>query len=187
MALRLRSPPPDMLELFRKAGAKYNIDPALLVAQARQESAFNPKAGSGQGARGVMQIMPATGADLGVGDPEDLYNPGINIDAGAKYMRQLLDRFGGDNQKALAAYNTGTKNVEKYGMDTVLGPRWNSAKNPGETGDYVRNILANYKGSQPVAKRNASGEVDIEDLRPHISGANFAILGQAGSSRRGVL
>lgn len=93
------------------AAAKYGIDPALVEAVMHQESRGNEKARSAKGARGLMQLMPQTAVGLGV-DPED---PAQNIDGGARYLRQMLDQFGGDEEKALAAYNAGPNAVQKHG------------------------------------------------------------------------
>ena len=94
------------------AAAKHGVDPALLKALIRQESNFNPNAVSPAGATGLTQLMPATAAGLGVTDPT---NPQQAIDGGAKYLRQQLDRFGGDEKMALAAYNAGPGAVARFG------------------------------------------------------------------------
>ena len=94
------------------AAARNGVDPALLKALIRQESNFNPNAGSPAGAQGLTQLMPATAAGLGVTDVTD---PAQALDGGAKYLKQQLDAFGGDVAKALAAYNAGPGAVAKYG------------------------------------------------------------------------
>ena len=111
---------------------RYNIDPLLIYAQMHQESGFKLKATSYKGARGLMQLMPATAIRFGV---TDIYNPKQNIEAGVKYMRWLLDKFGGDLRLALAGYNAGEGAVMKYGYQI---PPYN------ETQEYVRRITARY-------------------------------------------
>lgn len=98
--------------IFEAASQKYGIPLNLLKAVAKVESSYNPKATSRCGAMGVMQLMPGTAKSLGV---SDAYDPGQNIMGGAKYLRQMLDRFDGDTGLALAAYNAGPGSVKKYG------------------------------------------------------------------------
>lgn len=111
---------------------RYNIDPLLIYAQMHQESSFKLKATSYKGARGLMQLMPGTAARFGV---SDIYNPKQNIEAGVKYMRWLLDTFGGDVVLALAGYNAGEGAVMKYG---------NRVPPYRETQEYVRRITGRY-------------------------------------------
>jgi len=94
------------------AAASNGIDPSLLKGLVSQESGFDPNARSGAGAVGLTQLMPGTAAGLGVTNPLD---PAQSLQGGAKYLREQLDRFGGDEQLALAAYNAGPGAVQKYG------------------------------------------------------------------------
>jgi hypothetical protein len=115
-----------------ESSKRYRIDPLLIYAQMHQESAFKLRARSYKGASGLMQLMPATAVRFGV---TDIYNPKQNIDAGVKYMRWLLDKFGGDVRLALAGYNAGEGAVMKYG---------NQIPPYRETQEYVRRIMARY-------------------------------------------
>jgi soluble lytic murein transglycosylase-like protein len=94
------------------AAASNGIDPALLKGLVSQESGFNPNARSGAGALGLTQLMPGTASSLGLTNPLD---PAQSLQGGAKYLREQLDRFGGDEKLALAAYNAGPGAVQKYG------------------------------------------------------------------------
>jgi soluble lytic murein transglycosylase-like protein len=111
------------------AAARNGVDPALLRGLIRQESNFNADARSPAGAMGLTQLMPATAAGLGVANPSD---PAQSIEGGAKYLKQQLDRFGGDVSKALAAYNAGPGAVQKY----------NGVPPYAETQNYVKNVTA---------------------------------------------
>ena len=102
----------DFFNLINEKAKKFNIDPALAQAMVDKESSRNPMAVSPKGAQGLLQLMPATGKELGLKDP---FDPDQNLEAGFKYLNQMKDRFGGDMKKALAAYNAGPGNVEKYG------------------------------------------------------------------------
>ncbi|MEP6940961.1 MAG: lytic transglycosylase domain-containing protein [Rudaea sp.] len=103
------------LDAYRReiatAAAEFGVDPALLRAVMHAESAFNPNAISNAGAQGLMQLMPATAADVGVTNPFDSTQ---NIRGGARYLGLLLQQFNGDERLATAAYNAGPQNVQKY-------------------------------------------------------------------------
>lgn len=98
-------------DLILKASQEHQIEPALIKAIIMAESSYNPRAKSKRGAKGLMQLMPNTAHELGI---DDLYDPSHNIDGGTKYFRFLLDRFNGNVNLALAAYNAGLKNVLRY-------------------------------------------------------------------------
>lgn len=106
------TPPAELEAIIQAAAKEHGIDPGLISAVIKQESNFRPGLTSSAGAQGYMQLMPGTAKELGV---TDVWDAGQNINAGAKYLRQMLDRFGWDYRKALAAYNAGPGNVQKYG------------------------------------------------------------------------
>lgn len=114
--------------LVSAAAQRYGIDPALLHGLIQQESGFDPNATSGAGATGLCQLMPSTAAGLGVTDPTD---PAQSIDAGARYLKQQLDAFGGDPSLALATYNAGPGAVQRSGGVPPYA----------ETQDYVQKVL----------------------------------------------
>lgn len=99
-------------DLILEAAAVHDVSPALLKAMMLVESGFNPSAVSPRGARGLLQLMPATARSLGV---DDAFDPAENIGGGARYLRKQIDRFGGNVDLAVAAYNAGPGNVKKYG------------------------------------------------------------------------
>lgn len=117
---------------IRDSGTRNGVDPVLIYAIMHQESAFKQKAVSHKGARGLMQLMPATAVRFGV---RNIFDPRDNIEGGTKYMRFLLDTFDGDVPLALAGYNAGEGAVFKYGRQV---PPYR------ETREYVRRIGERY-------------------------------------------
>ncbi|MDR7333405.1 lytic transglycosylase domain-containing protein [Roseateles asaccharophilus] len=128
---RIRTLAPLMADVAQR----HDIDPLLLHAVAHIESRHQSQAVSHAGARGLMQVMPATGRGLGVADARDLLTPEANLEASAKYLKQLQARFGNDLALVLAAYNAGEGAVERHGRRV---PPF------AETQAYVRNVLAVY-------------------------------------------
>ncbi len=117
--------------IIADAAAQYGLDPALIKAVIDTESGGNPQAVSPAGAQGLMQLMPKTAAELGVTDPLD---PIQNVKAGSRYLSQLMDRYQGNRQLALAAYNWGMGNLEK-----------NPHALPRETRNYIARIEKRYQ------------------------------------------
>lgn len=112
---------------FRAAALAYDLPYTLLLAVARGESDFDPMARSKANAHGVMQILwPTTANHLGIYRLSELYEPCTNIDAGARYLQELLERFGGDIHLALAAYNYGPERIPPDGEDIPSGATWYS-------------------------------------------------------------
>lgn len=139
----------------RQRAQERGLDPDLIARQIQQESGYNPRAVSSAGARGLMQLMPGTARDLGV-DPDDWRQ---NIDGGVTYMAQMRDRYNGDTELMLAAYNAGPGNADRRGRD------W--SQYAPETRNYVRALAGTDTGGEgqsggdgPVRQhRLPSGEV----------------------------
>ncbi len=122
--------------LIIEKGQKYGVDPALIKAVIKAESSFNPNAVSRSGAMGLMQLMPQTAAGLGVKDP---FDPEQNIDGGVRYLKAQLDRFNGNLELALAAYNSGPGRVAGLGLTDLTDPE-QMKKLPKETQNYIRKV-----------------------------------------------
>jgi hypothetical protein len=118
--------------LIYEAARKHQVNPRLVAALIRQESAGNIRAVSHKGARGLMQLMPATAKRFGV-SKDKLFDPQHNLEAGVKYLSWLVDQFPNDLAKILAAYNAGENAVTRYGGVPPYR----------ETRDYVRRIFGN--------------------------------------------
>lgn len=121
-----------MRALVRSAARSADVDPSLALAVAATESHFDPHARSAAGAIGVMQLMPRTAQALGVANP---YDPAQNVRGGTLYLRELLDRFGGDVRRAVAAYNAGPGAVSAHAGVPPFP----------ETRRYVERVMAAYR------------------------------------------
>ncbi|VXB23838.1 bifunctional muramidase and murein lytic transglycosylase [Bacillus sp. 349Y] len=117
--------------IISRAAERYGIPAKLVHSVVKQESGYNPEATSHAGAAGLMQLMPGTARGLGV---TDIYDPEQNVFAGAKYLKQMLVKYDGDMKLALAAYNAGPGNVDKYSGVPPFQ----------ETQNYVRKIMDSY-------------------------------------------
>ena len=134
-------------DMIQSAAKKYSVDADLIFSVIAAESNFNPRVISRRGARGLMQLLPATGTRFGV---KDIFDPAQNIDAGTQYLRDLMARYQGDLVLTLAAYNAGPGAVQRYGRV----PPYN------ETISYVRAIRKTYalRKSKNDAKTEAKAE-----------------------------
>jgi len=141
--------PTAFAELVTASSQRRGINPALLYAVMREESGFRPRALSTAGARGLTQIMPATGErlaeSLGLPDhqPDDLFTPALNLLLGAHYLEQLLERFDGRISAAVASYNAGPGAVERW-IETHPGmedDEWVEAIPYDQTRKYVKRVL----------------------------------------------
>lgn len=140
-----------------EAAERHQVDPALVHALIRAESAWNPYAVSSKGARGLMQLMPAKAAELGVSDS---FDPEQNLEGGVRHLRSLLVQYEGNLDLALAAYNAGSGAVSRFG----------GVPNYRETRDYVRKITDSYF-APGISRR----PFVIESKRPV-----YAVLGADG-------
>lgn len=122
----------DVAGMVTAAARRYGVDDKLALAVASAESSLRPDAVSPAGAVGVMQLMPETAQSLGV---KNIHDPRENIDAGVRYLRQMLNTFGGDASKAIAAYNAGPEAVRQYGGVPPYS----------ETQAYVNKVLNNAR------------------------------------------
>jgi len=126
-----------------QAAGRYQVDPALVKAIIMAESGYNTRAISKRGAKGLMQLMPATAQALGV---EDIFNPKQNISGGVRYFKKLVTQFDGDVKLALAAYNAGSRNVRYYqGIPPFKATRF-----------YIKKVFKYYE----IYKDQMIGEMD---------------------------
>ena len=129
---------PPYRELVSEAASRYGVDAELITSVIAVESNFDPKAVSRKNARGLMQLLPETAARLGV---KDVFDPKENIDAGTRYLRDLLQMYNNDLVLTLAAYNAGPDRVQQYGTVPPFA----------ETISYVRRVKRNYEKNKSAA------------------------------------
>ncbi len=128
-----RVEPRELKPLIDSYANRYRLDPKLVHAVIRAESGYNARALSSKGARGLMQLMPATAREL---DVQDAFDPASNIAGGTRYLRRMLDQFAGSVELALAGYNAGPEAVRRFGGIPPYP----------ETRRYVTRILRDYRG-----------------------------------------
>ena len=141
------APPPDcppvpaasVKPIIDREAARQKLDARLIHAVVETESAYSPCAVSPAGALGLMQLMPSTAESFNVADP---FDPNQNITAGTQFLKQMLDRYGGDIAKALAAYNAGPARVDAAGGIPAIP----------ETQDYVRKIMGKITPPRPIVE-----------------------------------
>lgn len=124
-------PREELERLVHETAERHQVDPVLVRAVIEAESNWNPQATSSKGAQGLMQLVPGTADDLGV---KDAFDPGQNLDGGVRYLKMLLEKYDGDLERALAAYNAGPSAVERAG----------GVPNYRETRHYVQKVTDSY-------------------------------------------
>ena len=153
---RAAEPSPEIRKALEQAAQRHGLDYGLLQAVAQAESGFDTHAVSPKGAVGLMQLMPATASQYGVPGADDtlqanLRRLDLNVDAGSRYLRALLDRYDGNLELALAAYNAGEGAVQRAG---------NRVPDYEETRNYVSRIMAAYAPAKPPARATAVASQD---------------------------
>ena len=147
---------PPLNEVVNIASAEYHLDPDLVNSVIHAESGFNAHAVSPKGARGLMQLMPGTGSQLGV---RDAFDPQANVTGGSRYLRELLERYNFDLVKALAAYNAGPQRVDQYrGVPPFR-----------ETRAYVARIVHEYNkkiAAQEKAAKQKQASIEVSAKAP---------------------
>ncbi|MFZ1007871.1 MAG: lytic transglycosylase domain-containing protein [Candidatus Sulfotelmatobacter sp.] len=144
--------PADLNELVNAASGMYKLDPDLVTSVIRAESGFNVHAVSPKGAQGLMQLMPQTASQLGV---QNAFDPQANVEAGSRYLRELLERYDFDLIKALAAYNAGPQRVEQYGG---VPPYY-------ETHAYVARIVRDFNRKKLAQKSSPAAAADRASVK----------------------
>jgi len=150
----------DLSTVVNQASGRYQLDPDLVNSVIKAESGFNARAVSPKGAQGLMQLMPGTASQLGV---PNAFDPAANVEGGAKYLRELLEKYNFDVVKALAAYNAGPQRVERFGG---VPPYY-------ETRAYVARVVKEFN-KKKIAQQKASASRNptaARDAKPSVAAA----------------
>jgi hypothetical protein len=172
------SGPLNLDDVVSSASGRYRLDPDLVNSVIKAESGFNVRAVSPKGAQGLMQLMPGTASQLGV---PNAFDPQANVEGGAKYLRELLERYNFDLVKALAAYNAGPQRVEQFGG---VPPYY-------ETRAYVARVVRDFNHkkaakqgtSRPTVPSNKSN-VHVATKTSHSSSSVTQAKASAGQERQ---
>lgn len=155
----------QLKEIARQKARTYGVNEDIFLRLVGAESGWNPRAKSGAGAMGLVQLMPGTAQGLGVSDP---YDPVQSLTGGARYLSQQLKRFG-SYDKALAAYNAGPGNVERYGGIPPFK----------ETQNYVKKILGGVDvAATPKPQETAASGSQVQDFLKGFLLQNFLLNDQ---------
>lgn len=154
--------------MIREAAEKHSLSPALVEAVARVESGFNPRALSHKGARGLMQVIPATGRRFGVRSADKLFEPEHNIAAGTAYLAWLSKRYRGKLDFVIAAYNAGEGAVDNHGGIPPYR----------ETRDYVKRVKAALRSIEARELPPPDPVVEPVDEEPNEANDAVALVGQ---------
>jgi soluble lytic murein transglycosylase-like protein len=156
----------DLNETVKSASGTYQLDPDLVTSVIRAESGFNVRAVSPKGAQGLMQLMPQTASNLGV---KNAFDPEANVEAGTRYLRELLERYNFDLIKALAAYNAGPQRVEQY----------NGVPPYYETKAYVARIVRDFNKKKLAAKAAAGTPASVKTGKAKVTAAHAPVKAAA--------
>jgi soluble lytic murein transglycosylase-like protein len=158
--------------MFREAAERHSLSPALVEAVARVESGFNPRALSHKGARGLMQVIPATGRRFGVRSADKLFEPEHNIAAGTAYLAWLSKRYRGKLDFVIAAYNAGEGAVDNHGGIPPYR----------ETRDYVKRVKAALRTIEerelPSPEKEAAVSETVEAMKEEVLAGQLSVGGQ---------
>jgi soluble lytic murein transglycosylase-like protein len=145
-----REIPPSLNSLVNEISKTHGVDPALVNAVMKTESGYNRFAVSPKGAMGLMQLIPGTGKRFGV---RDFFDPRQNIEGGVRYLKFLMEKFEGNLDLSIAAYNAGENLVERLGRIPAIP----------ETRNYVRKVRSNYQSTPTLVAANSAMLANVND------------------------